>query len=429
VENKSSKSRMGRFFWLLLLSAILSNLIIMSFAFGAGLIWIGVCVLILIPLTMIRYYLYNKSLHTDQQNNISVKPFRDLFLPWPKTAVWLAILVGVELIIAIPLFAYRMFPCSGFDLVRKANGCVGQIPVNDKVMDIAFSKDGKTFATYEDDRSVQIWSYPDLTLLNDLGKNWRFGTQLALTSNGEKIAICSYQGALSIFESKTGKVLHTLIKQSGENCDVKFTSDDQALVSISEAGLQTWDVVSGKLVRSIPHDHLEFLDISTDSKLLATGSHDDSIEIWNASDQTLLTAFRQPYLQSIAFSRDGKYLFALGFDFESLESNSETYISMINIWNTQNGKLERTLALSDIWAEYIAISEDGNQFVVGSDMCSLMGNNPLYEKPCAYAGQLTGDKMLKTLRIPNGINALAFSPTDDRVLVGTYPNLYVWQIP
>lgn len=397
----------------------------------------GVCFLIFMSLTMIRYYLYNKSLHADQQNNIPTKLFGDLFLPWPKAAVGLAILVGVELMIAIPLFAYKMFPCSGLDLIRKANGCVAQIPFNDTIMDITFSKDGKTFATHAYNHPVQIWSYPDLTLRNELGKDWRYATQLSLTSNGEKIAICNPKGAISIFESKTGKVLHTLIEQSGENCAVKFTPDDQALVSISGAGLQTsgagwqiWDVVSGKLIRSIPRDDLKYLEISADGKLLAFATRGNSIEIWNASDQILLTTFQQPnLLQSIAFSRDGNYLFALGLDFESLKSETETYISIINVWNVQNGKLERTLGLADIWAKNISISKDGNRFVVGSEMCSRMDKNPLFEKPCAYVGQLTGDKMLKTLRIPNGIKALAFSPTDDRVLVGSYPNLYVWQIP
>lgn len=437
MENRSLKNFFGgRFFWLFLLSAFPNSQIFLIFATGKGPIEFAASLLVSSLLMMLMIYLLGNALRVDQQNNIPIKPFRNLFLPWPKFAVWLAILVGVEWIITAPLFAYTMFPCSGLDLIRKANGCVAQIPVNDMVMVITFSSNGKTFATYELTDSVRIWSYPDLTLISDLGKNWRYGTQLSLTSNGEKIAICNPQGATSILESKTGKVLHTLIEQSGENCAVKFTPDDQALVSISGAGLQTsgagwqtWDVVSGKLIHSIPRDDLEYLKISADGKLLAFATHGNSIEIWNASDQTLLTTFQQPYLQSMTFSRDGKYLFALGLDFDSLESKSETDISMINVWNTQNGKLERTLALADIWAKNISISKDGSRFVVGTDRCSRLDKSPLFEKPCAYAGQLTGDKMLKTLRIPNGIDALAFSPTDDRILVGAYPNLYIWQIP
>jgi WD40 repeat protein len=53
-------------------------------------------------------------------------------------------------------------------------------------------------------------------------------------------------------------------------------------------------------------DNPEFLEISPDGSLLAVGSENGEINIWRASDRTILATMQQDLLLSMAISHDGK---------------------------------------------------------------------------------------------------------------------------
>lgn len=428
MENKPSGNRSGRFWWLWLLCVILSTQIGLALQFGEGIVQFASNLIIALPLLFIGIFLHNKALQEDIKNNISIKPFRNIFLPWSKPAISLAIFVFIEFLIITPLFAYTFYPCSSLDVIRKVNGCVNHIPHNGTVLNIAFSKDGSVFATSEFEGNVQIWSYPDLILVNNLGNSWSSGAELSISSNGEMIAVCGYKGATSIFETRTGKILHTLIQNNDKGCDVVFTPDGKMVFTISEPELYSWDVATGKLLNSITQDYLEYLEITNDGKFLATGSRDGVINIRHVSDGTIFTTIQQPYLQSLMFSYDGKYLFTVGLDIESITDTSKADISIINVWNINTGIIEHAITLHDIRLEHISSSKNSNKFVVGDGSC-YRRDSPLFETPCSYAGKNIDDNLLISLRIPKRTESLIFSPIDDRILIGSYKNLYIWQSP
>jgi WD40 repeat protein len=349
------------------------------------------------------------------------KPFRSL---WRRSWGWL--LLFAILVIATPFLAFAYFPCSGLDIIRKANGCVKNIPYSDSILHIAFSKDGKTFATSDFRSSVDIWSYPDTILLNHIQSKY-FDIRVSLSSDGEMLAMGGYQGPILIVESKTGKILHTLIEKSEDNYDVTFTPDDQFVISISKAGLQTWDVATGNLVNSLSRGDLQLLEMSRDGTLLALGRRDGAIDLWSMAEHRILTTFQQPNVRSMAFSPDGQHLFATRVDVETYANQPDTFTSFINIWDIKNGEIERTITLQNAGAHNIAISRNGDMFIVGDNKCPRESENLLFEKTCAYLGQTTGDKNLIGLKIPRSVMmTLEFSPTDDKILIGS---LYIWQKP
>ncbi|MGC1378389.1 MAG: hypothetical protein WA821_19310, partial [Anaerolineales bacterium] len=88
-----------------------------------------------------------------------------------------------------------------------------------------------------------------------------------------------------------------------------------------------------------------------------------------------------------------------------------------------------TITLQGIWIEYIATSKNSNMFALGDSLCDVTSRNLLSDKPCVYFGQTLDDKQLKSLKIPDQIWSLAFSPTDGKILVGADKSLYVWQVP
>lgn len=427
MENKSSGNRFGRFWWLWLLCAILSTQIGLALKFGEGIIQFASNLIIALPLLFIGIFLHNKALQEDIKNSISNKPFRNIFLPWSKPAISLAIFVFVELLISTPLFAYTFYPCSNLDVIRKVNGCISHIPHQGLVQNIAFSKDGKTFATSEFEGDVKVWSYPDLTLLSNLGNEWTFVTNLSLSSDGKTIAICSWD-VTDILETRTGTKIHTLAPNNKDGCKTIFTPDNKSVYIISESEIQEWDISTWELSKSITQENLEYLEISNDGNLLATGSRNGLINIRYASDGTILTTFQQPYLLSLAFSYDGKYLLTTSWDIESMKDDSKPDVSMIEIWNIETGKIEYTKTLQGVRIENIASSKNSYSFVAGEESC-FRQNSTLFDMPCSFTWKNLNSQAPIGLRVPNGIYSLMFSPIDGKVLIGSSKNLYIWQVP
>ncbi len=427
---KPSGSRLGRFFFLWILVTILGTQTGFLLAMGQeSIIWVGIYVLFCVPLMLPGFYLYNKALESDQKNNISLFPLRNIFLPWPKAATWLSLLVLLELVIVTPLYAYIFYPCSGLDAIRKLDGCVAIFSRNDHaVRNVVFSRDGKVFATSEIRLPVQIWSYPAMALISTLGEQWSFGTEMSLSSNGERIVICDHKAPISIAETKTGRVLHTLVQKNEGICDVVFTPDDRSVISISKSGLQTWDAATGRLINSVAQDDLQYLEVSPDGRLMATGNMLGEINIWRVADGTISATMKQRYLQSMAISFDGNYLMTAGWDIESLGVPSGEGNSSINIWNIKNGEIEKTITLQGFEIGPIAISRIGNGFAVGEQSCFGKSRSP-FGKSCAYFWQTMTDEVPMNLRVPDGVRSIAFSPLDEKILLGTFDGIYIWQKP
>jgi WD40 repeat protein len=137
---------------------------------------------------------------------------------------------------------------------------------------------------------------------------------------------------------------------------------------------------------------------------------------------------QHPYLQSLAFSSDGMYLFTLGLDIESIEDDSKLDTSIINVWNIKTGEVERTVTLQGIRADHISGSKSGIMFVVGESLC-FRNNRSFLEEPCAYLWKNVDDETPVGINIPDGMQSIMFSPKDEKVFIGSYENLYIWTIP
>lgn len=422
------KSRFGRFTWLFILVVVFVGIIMASLATPAtGFIWIGVFLL--------GIYLHNKSLASDQENGISIRPFKNILLPWPKAAIGLAILALAELLIAIPLMAYTFAPCSMVDLIRKADGCLGRIPT-DIVWAIAFSRDGKQFATF-DPSNVRIWSYPDLKLLSNLRNYGAPGpVHIALSSNGQMLAICTFHNPIGILESKTGNVLYALGEKNQDKCeDITFTSDDKLVVALPFS-IQTWDVINGKLLDSFSaRSNQRYLKLTNDGGLAAAISVPPSgIEIWRVSDHHLVTILQSPDSQtknysSAIFSAEAKYLYAIR-SYSDFRAEIQKDYSIVDIWNLETKKIDQSITQNDAQiTKYMPSSSNNNAAALGNQSCQTT-HGILYETPCVYLVQ-QATKHPQLIGLPSTLEpfSLAFSPTDNKLLIGTNNNLYIWQVP
>jgi WD40 repeat protein/uncharacterized caspase-like protein len=233
--------------------------------------------------------------------------------------------------------------------------------------------------------------------------------------------------------------------QTGHSAQVlslAFTSDSKLLASGSvDKTIVLWDPATGNQLRSLKGHTgtVNSIAFSVDDRQLASGSADNSIKIWDVATGREMQTMRghKLYVSSIAFSPDGKMLVS--------GSGDQT----VKLWDVASGRELRTLVVGPAQRAgmpvAVAFSRDGKTLATGAqeaklwdvrsgnEVCTLKvteSNSPT-ETPLAfsYDGKVlaTGGKAVKlwdvatgnALRtLPGDARALSFSP-DQKTLAGT----------
>jgi WD40 repeat protein len=214
------------------------------------------------------------------------------------------------------------------------------------------------------------------------------------------------------------RLKHTLAGHSGPVRAVEFSPDGQALVSVDRDGtLILWNALTGEIKRSIKSDREIFRDVafSPDGQTVISGSQIREgpdqpskmgvVTLWDAQTGEIRRKFNSgPSLGmlpksggvlSVAYSPDGKILAA------------GTQNATIKIWDAQTGKELRVLGGQDDPVESIAFSPDGLTLASGSRNGALI----LWDTKSWKAKQ--------KIKLNNAlVRSVAFSP-DSKTLAGS----------
>ena len=306
---------------------------------------------------------------------------------------------------------------------------------NEKDVKIAYSPDGQTYATANDAYTVmirdtrtrklkkRIFGYPELAYLS----------KISISPDGKILASLRRNYFIRLWDVNTGKLKKSLVghkvttisnKKRGPYApftkidSVAFSPDGKILANGSLNGMiRLWDTSSGKLKKTLL-DQIGFvksLTFSPDGKSIASGSDDGSILVWNIETwkNKPFLAERMDSISCVSFSRDGSML-AGG----NLKGD-------IHLFDVASRKLTKTFTGHTGEISYLIFSPDGSKIASSS----WDGSTRLWD--------IETGELVKTLSAPlavrfgSNLSCKVLLFTDDGNLLGIneeFDFIHIWNV-
>ncbi|MBD2501579.1 WD40 domain-containing protein [Anabaena azotica] len=237
----------------------------------------------------------------------------------------------------------------------------------ERVQAVAFNRDGQLIASGSADATVRIFdclNHKCLKILK-LGESRIWG--LAFSPNDDrKLAVASDDAVLRIYDIDTLEPFRTFIGHKSRIRSVAFTLDGSKLASGSEdKTVKIWHVQEGKCLQTFEGqtDRVWSVAFSNDGKYLVNGSEDQKVRLWDLrSDSETQYSCIKEFLEqsywvwSVTFHPSDSSIIATGSDEK-----------IVKIWNVETGTLLKKLEGHKNWILSVAFSPDGKTLASGSE--------------------------------------------------------------
>jgi WD40 repeat protein len=224
-----------------------------------------------------------------------------------------------------------------------------------------------------------------------------------------KVGTKSFQTLPSI--SKTHILIERILEIHSSVFAIAFSPDGNMLASGSEDGIiRLWNTKDGSIVNTLL-GHTKFvasISFSPDGKTLASASGDGTIRLWNISDGSLTKILNKHTkgVNSVSFSSDGLTLASGGED------------RAIKFWTISDGTEIRTIAGDGQQINSVSFSPDGQ--ILASGGGGSWGRINLFQSSNGNLIRKWG----------NRINSVSFSPDGKFLACGGWddPIVEVWKV-
>ncbi|MBA3481847.1 MAG: WD40 repeat domain-containing protein [Pirellulales bacterium] len=238
---------------------------------------------------------------------------------------------------------------------------VDPLVVRDKtqVVCVAFSPDGERLASAGGDGAVKVWESKTGKLTQTLDTGSEFVVSIAYHPDGKRVATVGMDQQAKIWDLATGREVFAgpcdTVHTNGASQSVAFSPDGRLLAAGTEGAVNVWAWEKQQLLHTFPGHEKHGISVAFTRKgRLASGSWGGIVRLWDAeAGGKPLGRFpesrkaRQP-VGAMAFSEDGRRL------------ATASYGRRVEIWDTVKGKLLHTLQHSGL-VFCVALSRDGQR--------------------------------------------------------------------
>ncbi len=153
----------------------------------------------------------------------------------------------------------------------------------DAVYSVAFSPDGKIFASGSADKTIQLWDLRTNGPLRTLEGHTDTVYSIAFSRDSKYLVSGSRDGTAIIWEIQTGNIIKKLEGHKGAILSVAYSPNGKMIASGGRDNIiRLWDALTGELISTLEGHTNSVTDVafSPDSEILASSSVDKSIILW-----------------------------------------------------------------------------------------------------------------------------------------------------
>ncbi|HTU17808.1 MAG TPA: protein kinase, partial [Gemmataceae bacterium] len=310
----------------------------------------------------------------------------------------------------------RRLASAGFDkTVRVWDATTGQKLLTLKehvgaVLGVSFSPDGRRLAS-AGDQTVRVWDAATGHEMLALKGHTSSVSRVSFSPDGRRLASVGYDGTARVWDAVSGKELIILKGLATKHASVfTFSPDGQRLAAhCADQTVRVWDTVSGRELLSLKKSttYLVFsASFSPDGRRLAAACANWTMTVWDAiTGQELFTLKGHEWpVNSVSFSPDGRHLASAGSD------------RTVRVWDTVSGKEKLTLKGHTSAVFLVSFSPDGLR------LASASGDGTVRVWDAA-----TGQELLALKGHTDSVRSVSFSPDGRRLASASYDGtVRVW---